>query len=310
VRHVLGIDDLGATRVSAILSLVPKMVEVRTRSVPKVAALRGRTVAMLFLEDSTRTRLSFDAAARALSADTMTFTSASSSMSKGESLRHTVETITALGTHAVVVRHRSSGAPWQVAGWTNATVVNAGDGSHEHPTQALLDAYTIRESFRTESLAGIRVGIVGDLAHSRVARSNVRLLLMLGASVVLIAPSSLQIVGVSGWSVDTSTSLDEVIGELDVLYLLRVQGERIGSAMPDAGDYSRQFGLDESRVRLLRRDAIVMHPGPVNLGVETLVDLSRLPQSVVSRQVAHGVPVRMAVLFDALVGLGTEMEES
>jgi aspartate carbamoyltransferase catalytic subunit len=310
VRHVLGIDDLGHERSSAILALVPRMAEVRSRSVPKVAALRGRTVAMLFLEDSTRTRLSFDAAARALSADTMTFTASTSSMKKGESLRDTVETISALGPHALVVRHRTSGAPWQVSAWTGATVVNAGDGSHEHPTQALLDVHTIRESFGTESLRGVRVGIVGDIRHSRVARSNVRLLRMLGASVVLIAPSPLQPVGVAGWGVDASTSLDEVLADLDVLYLLRVQAERIGRALPDPGEYARRFGLDEARVRRLRRGAIVMHPGPVNHGVESSVDLARLPQSVVARQVANGVPVRMAVLLDALAGAGAGMEDA
>ena len=311
MRHVLGIGDLGQERAEAILALVPRMAEVRSRSVPKVAALRGRTVAMLFLEDSTRTRLSFDAAARALSADTMTFAASTSSMKKGESLRDTVETISALGAHALVVRHRASGAPWQVAAWTGAVVVNAGDGAHEHPTQALLDAHTIRESLGTESLAGVRVGIVGDIRHSRVARSNVRLLRMLGASVVLVAPSPLQPIGVEGWGVDTSTSLDDVLEDLDVLYLLRVQTERIsGSAVPDSGEYSRRFGLDEGRVRRLRRDAIVMHPGPVNLGVESSVDLARLPQSVVARQVANGVPVRMAVLFDALAGVGVAMEDA
>jgi len=311
VRHVLGIGEIGLERAEAILALVPRMAEVRSRSVPKVAALRGRTVAMLFLEDSTRTRLSFDAAARALSADTMTFTASTSSMKKGESLRDTVETISALGPHALVVRHRTSGVPWQVAEWTGAAVVNAGDGAHEHPTQALLDAHTIREALATESLAGIRVGIVGDIRHSRVARSNVRLLRMLGASVVLVAPSPLQPPGVEGWGVDASSSLDDVIDGLDVLYLLRVQAERIaGGAAPDAGEYARRFGLDDARVRRLRPGAIVMHPGPVNPGVESSVDLSRLPQSVVGRQVANGVPVRMAVLLDALAGAGAGMEEA
>ena len=311
MRHVLGIGDLGHERASAILALVPRMAEVRSRSVPKVAALRGRTVAMLFLEDSTRTRLNFDAAARALSADTMTFTASTSSMKKGESLRDTVETISALGPHALVVRHRTSGAPWQVAGWTGAAVVNAGDGSHEHPTQALLDVHTMREALGTESLAGVRVGIVGDIRHSRVARSNVRLLRMLGASVVLVAPSPLQPVGVDGWGAETSTSLDAVLEGLDVLYLLRVQAERIGGgAVPDPGEYARRFGLDEARARRLRPGAIVMHPGPVNMGVESSVDLSRLPQSVVGRQVANGVPVRMAVLFDALAGAGAGMEDA
>lgn len=266
---------------------------------------------MLFLEDSTRTRLSFDAAARALSADTMTFTASTSSMKKGESLRDTVETISALGPHALVVRHRTSGAPWQVAGWTGAAVVNAGDGSHEHPTQALLDVHTMREVLGTESLAGVRVGIVGDIRHSRVARSNVRLLRMLGASVVLVAPSPLQPVGVDGWGAETTTSLDAVLEGLDVLYLLRVQAERIGGgAVPDPGEYARRFGLDEARARRLRPGAIVMHPGPVNMGVESSVDLSRLPQSVVGRQVANGVPVRMAVLFDALAGAGAGMEDA
>lgn len=310
MRHVLGITALGPERIHSILALVPRMAEVRARAVPKVAALRGRTVAMLFFEDSTRTRLSFDAAARALSADTMTFTAASSSMKKGESLRDTVETISALGPHALVVRHRTSGAPWQVATWTGAAVVNAGDGSHEHPTQALLDAHTIRESFGTQSLDGVTVGIVGDIRHSRVARSNVRLLRMLGASVVLVAPSPLQPVGADGWGAQTSSSLDEVLGDLDVLYLLRVQAERIGRALPDPGEYARRFGLDDRRAARLRPGAIVMHPGPVNQGVESSVDLARIPRSVVSRQVANGVPVRMAVLFDALAGAGAGMEDA
>jgi aspartate carbamoyltransferase catalytic subunit len=309
VRHLRSIDELGADGVRRLLDLTDHMAEVARRPVPKVPALRGRTVASLFFEDSTRTRLSFETAAKRLSADTMTFSVASSSVNKGESLRDTVETIAAMGVDAFVVRHKSSGVPWQVSQWTTASVVNAGDGWHQHPTQALLDCYTIRSALgRRDGFDGLHVAIVGDVKHSRVARSDVTALSMLGARVTLVAPPTLLPPSLDGWPVEVSHDLDAVINDVDVLYLLRMQRERMHEALvPNLREYTERFGLTPERAARLSEHALVMHPGPMNRGVEMAVDPSELAGSVITQQVANGVAVRMAVLFD-LLGSGSGSE--
>ena len=302
--HLLCVDDLGTDGVEAVLKLTDSMVEVGRRDIPKVPALRGRTVVSLFYEDSTRTRLSFETAAKRLSADTISFSVASSAVKKGESLRDTVLTIEAMGVDALVVRHGSSGVPWQLAAWlagSGVSVVNAGDGWHEHPTQALLDAYTIRNEHKAGSLEGLRVGIVGDVKHSRVARSNAFCFAMLGASVTLVAPPTLLPASLDGWPCDVAHDLDEVVGELDVCYLLRLQQERMTEALvPSLREYAFSYGLDLARAQRLPAGALVMHPGPMNRGVEIAPEVADLPCAVITRQVANGVAVRMAVLFHLL----------
>jgi aspartate carbamoyltransferase catalytic subunit len=304
-RHLLSIADLGAEGIEEILRLTDRFVEVSARSIPKVPALRGKTVVSLFFEDSTRTRLSFETAARRLSADVMSFSVASSSVNKGESLRDTVETIEAMGVDAVVVRHSGSGVPWQVAGWLDsASVINAGDGWHEHPTQALLDCYTIREALGR--IDGLRIAIVGDIRHSRVARSDIAAFTALGAHVTLVAPPTLLPPSLVGWPVEVSHDLDAVLPEIDVVYLLRLQKERMLEALlPSLREYTATYGLTNERARLLRPDALIMHPGPVNRGVEVAADVADRPNSVITRQVANGVAVRMAVLY-RLLGSGVD----
>jgi aspartate carbamoyltransferase catalytic subunit len=307
-RHLRSIDDLGRAGVDAILKLTDSMVEVGRRDIPKVPALRGRTVVSLFYEDSTRTRLSFETAAKRLSADTMSFSVSTSAVKKGESLRDTVLTIEAMGIDALVVRHASSGVPWQLARWlegSGVSVLNAGDGWHEHPTQALLDAYTICAEHKAGSLEGLRIAIVGDVKHSRVARSDVFCFAMLGASVTLVAPPTLLPPSLEGWPCDVSHDLDEVLGELDVCYLLRMQQERMTEALvPSLREYSAVYGLDRRRAQRLPDGAIVMHPGPMNRGVEIAPEVADMPNAVITRQVANGVAVRMAVLFHLLTGPG------
>jgi aspartate carbamoyltransferase catalytic subunit len=303
VRNLLSIADLGRDGIDEVLDLTDKFVEVSERRIPKVPTLRGRTVVSLFYEDSTRTRLSFETAAKRLSADTMTFSVASSSVKKGESLRDTVETIQAMGVDAVVVRHGSSGVPWQIAQWTGASVINAGDGWHEHPTQALLDCYTIRE--RLGSLTDRRIAIVGDVKHSRVARSNVLAFTALGAQVTLVAPPTLLPPSLEGWPVEVSHDLDDVLGKVDVVYLLRMQRERQTEALlPSLREYTSTYGLTRDRFRLLGDDALVMHPGPMNRGVEIAAEVADAPNAVITRQVSNGVAVRMAVLFLLLAAEG------
>jgi aspartate carbamoyltransferase catalytic subunit len=302
MRDLLSISDLGADGIEEVLRLTDSFVEVSERRIPKVPTLRGKTVVSLFYEDSTRTRLSFEAAAKRLSADTMNFSVASSSVKKGESVRDTVQTIEAMGVDALVVRHSSAGVPAQIAAWVDATVINAGDGWHEHPTQALLDCYTIRA--RRGSLAGLRIAIVGDVKHSRVARSDVAAFTMLGAEVTLVAPPTLLPPSLDGWPVAASHDLDAVLPKSDVVYLLRMQAERQTEALlPSLREYTAGYGLTRSRARLLGEDTIVMHPGPLNRGVEIAADVADLPSSVITRQVANGVAVRMAVLF-ILLGQG------
>jgi aspartate carbamoyltransferase catalytic subunit len=266
-----------------------------------VPALRGRTVVNLFFEDSTRTRISFEAAAKRLSADVINFSAKGSSVSKGESLKDTALTLQAMGADAVVIRHSASGAPHRLANWVEGSVINAGDGTHEHPTQALLDAYTMRS--RHGRIEGLKVGIVGDVLHSRVARSNVRLLHTLGAHVTLVAPPTLLPVGVTDWPADVSYDLDATLPGLDVVMMLRVQRERMGdSYFPSEREYARRYGLDSDRVRALPSHAIVMHPGPMNRGMEIAPEVADSARSTIVEQVANGVSVRMAVLYLMLGG--------
>jgi len=307
MKHLRSIDELGLDGLTGLLQLTDHMAEINQRPVPKVPALRGRTVASLFFEDSTRTRLSFETAAKRLSADTMTFNVSTSSVNKGESLRDTVATITDMGVDAFVVRHKSVGIPWQISQWTTASIINAGDGAHQHPTQALVDCYTIREATHAQNFSGMKIAIVGDIKHSRVARSNIQAFTLLGASVVLVAPPTLLPPDVSHWPVGISHKLDEIIDKVDVLYMLRLQSERMAQGhVPTLREYSEQYGLTQKRVMALKSDAIVMHPGPMNRGVEMQIDPSDVKNSLIHRQVANGVSVRMAVLFE-LLGSGSNL---
>jgi aspartate carbamoyltransferase catalytic subunit len=304
LRHLLEIGDLGGRAgIEEVLRLTDSFVEVSERPIPRVPALRGKTLAWLFYEDSTRTRLSFETAAKRLSADTMNFSVASSSVKKGESLRDTARTIEAMGIDAIVVRHASAGAPHQIAQWVDAKVVNAGDGWHEHPTQALLDCYTLRQHLG--GVDGLRIAIVGDIKHSRVARSDVAAFTALGAEVTLVAPPTLLPPSLEGWPVKVGHDLDAVLPTVDVVYLLRMQRERMGSALiPSLREYTACFGLTNRRVERLRDEALVMHPGPMNRGVEIAAEVADLPRSVILDQVRNGVAVRMAVLY-LLLGAGT-----
>jgi aspartate carbamoyltransferase catalytic subunit len=292
---------MGADGLSRILKLTESMAEINTRSVPKVPALRGKTVVSLFFEDSTRTRLSFETAAKRLSAETMNFSVSTSSVNKGESLRDTIETITDMGVDAFVVRHKSVGVPWQISQWTNASIVNAGDGAHQHPTQALVDCFTVREALGRQDLSGLNLTIVGDIKHSRVARSNIQAFSLLGANITLVAPPTLLPLNIEHWPVKVSNDLDAVLASTDVLYMLRLQSERMAQGLvPSLYEYSTRYGLDEKRVGALQTSAVVMHPGPMNRGVEMLIDPGDIPNSLIHRQVTNGVSVRMAVLFDLL----------
>jgi aspartate carbamoyltransferase catalytic subunit len=310
MKHLLSITDLTATDIHQLLELTDHMASINQRPIPKVPALRGKNVVSLFFEDSTRTRTSFDTAAKRLSADTMNFAVSSSSVNKGESLRDTIETISAMGVDAFIVRHKSSGAPQQITQWTKASIINAGDGWHQHPTQALLDCYTIRAGLnRRDGFDGLRIAIVGDIKHSRVARSDVQAFTALGAHVTLVAPPTLLPPSIDGWPVDISHDLDALIPDLDVLYLLRVQRERMDEALlPSLREYSTMYGLTPRRAAALAPHALVMHPGPMNRGVEMAVDPSELPGSVILHQVTNGVAVRMAVLF-RLLGSGDGLRE-
>lgn len=304
MNHLLSTHDLSVDEIVQLLELADHMAEINSRAVPKVPALRGKTIASVFFEDSTRTRLSFETAAKRLSAEVMTFSASTSSVNKGESLRDTIETLTAMGVHAFVVRHKSSGAPQQITQWTNAAVVNAGDGWHQHPTQALLDAYTITRNFGTkESMAGRTIAIVGDIKHSRVARSNVDVFIRMGATVILVAPDALLPSSIEGWNVGTASSIDEVIGHVDVLYMLRMQRERMDESLViGLKEYSDLYALTVERAARLAPHALLMHPGPINRGVEMLVDPSEVPGSRILQQVSNGISVRMAVLFSLLGG--------
>ena len=312
MKHLLSAADLSRDEAVLVLDTAAELAAVTDRSVKKLPTLRGRTVVNLFFEDSTRTRISFEVAAKRLSADVINFAAKGSSVSKGESLKDTALTLEAMGADAVVIRHGSSGAPHRLAtaGWIGGSVVNAGDGTHEHPTQALLDAFTIRRHLRDGEgdLSGLRVAIVGDILHSRVARSNVLLLRTLGADVTLVAPPTLMPYGVESWPCAMTYDIDSVLPDVDAVMMLRVQGERMQAAyFPSTLEYSRLYGLDARRMSLLPDHAIVMHPGPMNRGMEISADVADSPRAVMVEQVANGVSVRMAVLYLLLGGLKEEI---
>jgi aspartate carbamoyltransferase catalytic subunit len=306
VKHLISTRDLTTDKAVAILDTAIDMADVRSRDVKKLPTLRGKTVANVFFEDSTRTRLSFEAAALALSADVTTFTSQGSSVSKGESLKDTLQTLEAMGADFIVLRHSHSGVASTVTnnGWVDAHIINAGDGTHEHPTQALLDAFTIRSRLRGDTargmdLSGIAVVIVGDILHSRVARSNAVLLRTLGATVTLAAPQTLLPREIDGWGATVVSTLDEAIElQPDVVITLRVQKERMTSGFfPSESEFSALWGMNDSRLRRLPSTSIVMHPGPMNRGLEISGSVADSPQSTVTEQVANGVAIRMAVLY-------------
>jgi len=309
VKHLLSTEDLPREEALRILDTAEDMADVSGREVKKLPTLRGRTVVNLFLEDSTRTRISFEVAAKRLSADVINFSAKGSSVSKGESLKDTAQTLEAMGADGVVIRHGASGAPQTLAasGWITAGIVNAGDGTHEHPTQALLDAFTIRRRLhgaasRGRGLDGVGVTIVGDVLHSRVARSNVWLLTALGARVRLVGPATLLPVGAASWPVEIGYDLDAAVAEApDVLMMLRVQSERMRDAFfPGEREYSREWGLTDERLSKLPPTTMVMHPGPMNRGLEISAAAADSPASTVLEQVANGVSVRMAVLYHLL----------
>ena len=304
-RHLLSIGDLNHDQALLILDTAEELARISDAPIKKLPTLRGRTIVNLFFEDSTRTRISFEAAAKRLSADVINFSAKGSSVSKGESLKDTALTLQAMGADAVVLRHPESGAANRLAGWTNGVVINAGDGTHEHPTQALLDAFTIRRHLGKvgSDLAGKHIAIVGDVLHSRVARSNVLLLNLLGAKITLVAPPTLIPVGVENWPVDISYNIDEVLPEVDAVMMLRVQSERMrNSFFPSTREYSRLFGLNLDRMNLLQKGALILHPGPMNRGLEISAECADSVQSVILEQVANGVSVRMAVLYLLLGG--------
>ncbi|MEO3884962.1 aspartate carbamoyltransferase catalytic subunit [Nonomuraea sp. B5E05] len=300
-RHLISAGDLTKDDALLILDTAEELASVAERSIKKLPTLRGRTVVNLFFEDSTRTRISFEAAAKRLSADVINFSAKGSSVSKGESLKDTALTLEAMGADAVVIRHSASGAPHRLANWVHGSVVNAGDGTHEHPTQALLDAFSMRR--RLGALEGRKITIVGDVLHSRVARSNVLLLGTLGADVTLVAPPTLLPVSVGTWPCEVSYDLDAVLPKSDVVMMLRVQKERMNAAyFPSEREYSRRYGLDRDRFAKMPDDAIVMHPGPMNRGMEIAAEVADSARSTIVEQVANGVTIRMAVLYLLLGG--------
>ena len=312
MKHLLSTRNLSRDEAIQILDVAEDMADVSNREVKKLPTLRGKTVVNLFFEDSTRTRISFEAAAKRLSADVINFSAKGSSVSKGESLKDTAQTLAAMGADGVVIRHHSSGAPQVLAesNWIDAPVINAGDGTHEHPTQALLDAFTMRRRLfgaasRGRDLHGVSVVIVGDILHSRVARSNLWLLQTLGAHVTFVAPATLVPFGVETWPATVSYDLDRVLRETqpDVVMMLRIQSERMNAAFfPNAREYSREWGLDDVRFGRLRADTMVMHPGPMNRGLEISAAAADSAQSTVLEQVTNGVSIRMAVLYLLLSG--------
>ena len=307
MRHLLSIADLSKAEAISILDTATELARVSDGAVKKLPTLRGRTIVNLFAEDSTRTRISFEAAAKRLSADVINFSAKGSSLSKGESLKDTAMTLQAMGADAVVIRHSASGAAQRLADnqWMSGSVVNAGDGTHEHPSQALLDAFTIRKHLGMGSadLSGLSVAIVGDVLHSRVARSNVLLLSLLGAKVTLVAPPTLLPLGIESWPAEVSYNFDAVIPYVDVVMMLRVQQERMTDLFfPNAREYSRYFGLNSERMSSMKPGAIVMHPGPMNRGLEISAEVADSARSVITEQVTNGVSVRMAILYVLLAG--------
>jgi len=302
-KHLLSMHDVSADDVVRILDTAESFREVGTRVIKKVPALRGRTVVNFFLENSTRTRISFELAAKRLSADVINFSASGTSVSKGESLKDSALTLQAMGADAIVIRHSSSGSPLQLTRWVQGHVLNAGDGTHEHPTQALLDLYTMRE--KLGRLEGLRVAIVGDVLHSRVARSLSFGLVKMGAEVTLIGPPTLIPPDAPRWGVNVSYDIDSVLPKLDVCYMLRVQRERQRlEFFPSVREYNRIFGLTSARAAMLPDTALIMHPGPMNRGVEIDSDVADLPQAVIEEQVTNGIAVRMSLLYLLLGGGG------
>ncbi|HET9725255.1 MAG TPA: aspartate carbamoyltransferase catalytic subunit [Actinomycetota bacterium] len=305
-KHLLSIHDVTAEDIVRVLDTAESFREVGTRVIKKVPALRGRTVVNLFYENSTRTRISFELAAKRLSADVINFTTSGTSVAKGESLKDTALTLQAMGADAIVIRHASSGSPLTLTKWVRGSVLNAGDGTHEHPTQALLDLYTMRD--RLGRLEGLRVAIVGDVLHSRVARSLSFALVKMGAEVTLVGPPTLIPPDAPSWGVAVSYDLDEVLPKLDVCYMLRVQRERQRQQyFPSVREYARLFGLTRDRVGRLPEGSLIMHPGPMNRGVEIDSDVADLPQAVMEEQVTNGIAIRMSLLY---LLLGGRVEEA
>ena len=306
-KDLLGLDELSAQEITYLLDTAESFREVSTRSIKKVPALRGKVVALMFFEDSTRTRMSFELAASRLSADTLLFSAKGSSVAKGESTLDTVRNVEAMGVDVFVIRHSQPGAPHMVSRMVRSSIVNAGDGSHEHPTQGLLDMFTIRQ--RLGGIAGKRVAIVGDIAHSRVARSNILGLRKLGAEVVVVGPPTLVPSAITAMGCEISHSLDEVLGEVDVVNMLRIQFERFGGNLfPSLREYSRLYGMNARRLRRCRKDVLIMHPGPINRGVEITSDVADGPNSCILQQVTNGLAIRMAVLY--LVSQTVQQAES
>jgi aspartate carbamoyltransferase catalytic subunit len=311
VKHLLSAADLSREDAILILDTASELARISDGPMKKLPTLRGRTIVNLFAEDSTRTRISFEAAAKRLSADVINFSAKGSSLSKGESLKDTALTLQAMGADAVVIRHPASGAPTRLADnqWMSGSVINAGDGTHEHPSQALLDAFTIRKHLAkgAADLSGLRVAIVGDVLHSRVARSNVLLLTKLGADVTLVAPPTLLPFRVESWPVTVAYDLDPVIPQVDAIMMLRIQQERMNETFfPNAREYSRYYGLNRDRINALNPNAIIMHPGPMNRGLEITADAADSARSVIVEQVSNGVSVRMAILYLLLGGAPIE----
>ena len=306
-QNLLSVNDLTKEQSLDLITTAKYMAAISEGPNRKLPTLRGKTVVNLFFEDSTRTRISFETAAKRLSADVINFSAKGSSASKGEGLKDTAQTLQAMGADAVIIRHSASGAAARLAAsnWISASIINAGDGTHEHPTQALLDAYTIKNELAADKkdLAGIKVAIVGDILHSRVARSNVLLLNKLGAKIKLVAPPTLMPVGISDWPVEPSFSLDDAIADCDVVMMLRIQLERMNSAyFPNEREYSRNYGLTKNRINALKNNAIIMHPGPMNRGLEISAECADDVKSVIVDQVKNGVAMRMAVLYHLLGG--------
>ena len=306
ITHLLGMEQLDAEQITAILDTATSFKDIALRPIKKVPTLRGRTVCNLFYEDSTRTRISFEIAEKRLSADVINFSASGSSVSKGESLKDTALTLQAMGVDAIVIRHSASGAAQQLTGWVDAKVLNAGDGWHQHPTQGLLDLFTVRE--HRGHIEGLRVAVVGDVVHSRVARSVVQGFVTMGAEVTVVGPPTLVPPGEQRWGAAVTHDLDEVLGKTDVLYVLRVQSERMHRQFfPSPREYARLWGVDRDRLARLPEDAVVLHPGPMNRGVEITADVADAPNAVITQQVTNGIAVRMSCLY---LLLGGEKETS
>ena len=307
MKHLLSVEHLSVQEAVGILDTATELSRINDGQIKKLPTLRGRTVVNLFAEDSTRTRISFEAAAKRLSADVINFSAKGSSISKGESLKDTAMTLQAMGADAVVIRHSASGAAQRLADnqWMSGSVINAGDGTHEHPSQALLDAFTIRKHLGkgASDLQGLHIAIVGDILHSRVARSNVLLLALLGAKITLVAPPTLLPIGIDKWPCNVSYDLDSVLPHVDAVMMLRVQQERMTELFfPNAREYSRYYGLNAERMKKLKPAALIMHPGPMNRGLEISAEVADSARSVITEQVSNGVSVRMAILYVLLAG--------